>query len=313
MKRICPFCKSELHKNDIHFCSKCGSLLPENLQLKDYSPKSVYEIRPKVGVGLSVKESVKKTLPRIFTFANLKIFLTLVVILTGLAVCFYYLTRSAFPKKVEEEQVKQTSEGVKTQPKKTDDKNTVYLETSIKNGLLVDKKASEFVPYDVDLYANFNGVDLIEQYFGFLGIGFSSFVQDTAKDLGTNYSFFAKNMEGVNSMVFIFFPTNSDLKIKDYAGWKIQKRENALIVSENQTLMTEVLSSKDGLIKSLGLNPNFVSIKSTIPVEGKAFLVTFNDTGKETLNLLLAKTSSKELKSIIEAYKKLNSNYLIVK
>lgn len=313
MKRICPFCKLELHKNDIYFCSKCGSLLPENLQLKDYSLKNVHEIKPKVGVGLSVKESVKKTLPRIFTFANLKIFLTLIVILAGLVVCFYYLTRSAFPKKVEEEKVKQTSEGVKTQPKKTDDKNTVYLETSIKKGLLVDKKASEFVPYDVDLYANFNGVDLIEQYFGFLGIGFSSFVQDNTKDLGTNYSFFAKNMEGVNSVVFIFFPTNSDLKIKDYAGWKIQKKENALVVSENQTLMTEVLSSKDGLIKSLGLNPNFVSIKSSIPVEGKAFLVTFNDTGKETLNLLLAKTSSKELKSIIEAYKKLNSNYLIVK
>ncbi len=313
MKRICPFCKLELHRNDIYFCSKCGSVLPENLQLKDYSPRNVYEIKPKVGVGSAVKKSVEQTIPKILTVANLKIFLVLSVVLAGLTVCFYYLTMPVFPKKVEEGPVKQTSQGVNTQTKKTDNKNTVYLETSIVNGPFVDKKAAEFVPYDVDLYANFNGVDLVASYFGFLGIGFSSFVIDNAKDLGTSYSFFAKNTEGVNSMVFIFFPTNPDLKIKDYAGWKIQKIEDALVVSESQILMSEVASSKDGLTKSLGLNPNFASIKPSIPVEGKAFLMTLNSTGKETLNLLLAKTSSKELKSIIGAFRKLGSNYLIVK
>lgn len=305
MKRICPFCKLELYKNDIYFCSKCGSLLPENLQLKDYSPKNVYGIKSKIGVGPSIKSSVEKTLP--------KLFLTLVVVVAGLMVCFYYLTKSVFPKKVGEEQVKQVSQGVNTQTKKADDKNTVYLENSIKSGPFIEKRATEFVPYDVDLYANFNSADLVEQYFGFLGIGFSSFVKDNAKDIGTNYSFFAKNIEGVNNIVFVFFPTNPDLKIKDYAGWKIQKIQDALVVSENQTLMTEVTSSRDGLTKSLSFNPNFVSIKPSIPVEGKAFLVTFNSMGKETLNLLLARTSSNELKSIIEAFRKLNSNYLIVK
>jgi hypothetical protein len=287
--------------------------LPENLQLKDYSPRNVVEIKPKAGNNLPVKESIKRNFPKIFTVANLKIFLALVMIIAGLSVCFYYLTKSAFPKKVEKPVVKQTSQTAETQSKKSEDKNAVSVETSIKEGPLGVKESIGLVPYDVDLYANFNSPDLIDQYFGFLGIGFSTFIKDNVQDLGTNYSFFAKNMDGINTLVFIFFPTNPDLTIKEYAGWKIKKVDNFLVVSENQTLMTEVSSSDEGLTKSLILNPAYASLKTVVPVEGKAFLVTFNNAGKDTLNILLAKTASEELKSIIEAFKKLNSNYLIVK
>jgi hypothetical protein len=287
--------------------------LPEKIRLKDFSVRSTRQVKPKSGVGPSIKESVRKNIPKLITVSNLKILFLSILVLAGLVVCFYYLTRSAFPNKIEKEQVKETSQVVVTQDKKPDNKNTVYLATSVINGPLEGKASIDFVPYDADLYANFNSVDLAGKYFGFLGIGFVSFVEDNSKDLGPSYCFFSKNIEGVNNMVFIFFPTNQDMKLKDYAGWKAQKVREALVFSENQNLLTDVVSSKDGLIKNLSLNPVFASIRTSVPLEGKAFLMVLNGKGSETLDYILARTTSEDLKSIIEAYKKLDSNYLIVK
>lgn len=313
MKRTCPFCKSELHKNDIYFCSGCGSLLPSELQLKDFFQKNAHVVKHKTNSNHEAKEVVKKPQPKIITPTHLKFFLILIVVLVGILVCFYFLTQSVFSRKWENEQLKQSSQSISEVNNRTDDKNSVTLENSIIPGPIIVNNAAEFVPYDVDLYGNFNSIELVENYFGYLGIGFSSFIADNSEYISSNYSFFGKNFEGINNLVFIFFPTKQDISIKDYAGWKIQKVSGALVVSENQFLINEVESSKKGLTKSLGLNSNFITMKKNIPVEGKAFLMTFNNTGGEILDSILAKTSSNELKLIVESFKKLDSNYLIVK
>jgi len=312
MKRTCPFCKSDLTKSNIYFCSHCGSALPDNAQLKDYLSKDI----GKTDLPDELKKQVKKRQKnpiKLPSLSDIKIVFTGLLVVLGLAVCLYYLVVFIMSEKSERLPVNQPLSNLETTKKTASDKNSLVLDVSLVNGPIAQKNSTDYIIYDADLYGDFNGLQNFEDYFGQLNSGYSLFVKENLGNLSPHFSVFSKSDGDKFNWGFIFFTLDEEMEMKGYGNLVISKIGEAIAMTDSKTVMEEVKSAKEGISKNLSLNPSFVSIRNKIPLEGKVFIMTLNPNGLAALDFILAKTTSNELKSIIEAFKGLNSNYLVVK
>jgi hypothetical protein len=316
MKRICPFCKSVLHKNSSFFCSSCGNVLPDELQLKKVSLRNVREMNEAESRLVSLSKSFKGIGKNIFDMVDTKILAIGISLGILIAVCFYLLVRFTLPTftnldidKITNGDEKEESIVVST----TKPSNIISLETGIKSGIFGQNKVTEFVPYDVDLYMEFNDFSTFEPYFNFLGGELFTLSESIKDKVNPFYSAFLVTRDGNKYWTFIIFPLEGDLNAGSYSGLTTDNIENFTVISTNEVVIEEVKATKLGTQKSLALNPSFVLIKNTLPVEGKILITTFNDSGKLELENILAKTTSDDIKLIINKFKELKSNFIVIK
>lgn len=316
MKRICPFCKSVLHKNSSFFCLSCGNVLPDELQLKEVSLRNVREMGEVESKLVSLSKSFKNIGKNIFDMVDTKILAIGVSIGILITVCFYLLVRFTLPTftnldidKVIDDNKKDESIVVS----QTKPSNIINLEISLTSGILGQNKVTEYVPYDVDLYMEFTDFNSFEPYFNFMGGELFTLSESTKDKVKSFYSAFVLTRDGNKHWTFIVFPLEEDLNAGSYSGLTTEKIGNSIVVSTNEVVIEEVKSAKSGTQKSLALNSSYVLTKNSLPVEGKVFIMFFNNNGKSELENILAKTTSDELKLIINKFKELNSNYIVIK
>jgi len=281
--------------------------------------KEVREIGSSEGKSQYLSKSIHSIFKHIIDEVNPRMILIGVGIGILITVGFYLVARFTIPSitglnkilKMEFEEVTQSSES-KVEEKKVVS-NIVELNVSLKTGLFNQKRVIEYVPYDVDLYLEFNGFDSFEPYFNFMGGEVFTLSENIKDKVNPFFSAFLATRDGKQYWTFIMFPTKLDLNPGTYKDFYSEIVGEALVISTNQIVLTDIKSAKAGTMKSLALNSSYVSTRNTIPVEGKMLLFTFSDGGKNAANDLLVKTTSEELKLIIEAFKILDSNYMVVK
>jgi len=312
VKRTCPVCKSELNLNDIFFCSSCGNVLPDNLQLKKLSMRNVKEVEAPDAKVVVVVKSIKKVSKSLVDKSNLRNVSVVAGIFILLCAALYLAVRLTFPNVSKLTKNIEIIKPKVTQPKGTSKtyKNTLVMDLTLKNGSLGQKGVYDYVPFDVDFYSEFNGFESLKTYFGFVSKDLVTLV-DNLSDKSPFYAVFSMSKNKIRGWVLLIFSTNT-VNNEDYKSLAVRKIGGALVISDNAQLVDEVKASKDGSAKSLALNPFFISMRFLLPTEGKAFIFTPIEGSKAVLQELLGKTSSDELKSIIETFKSNGSNYLVI-
>ncbi|MFZ2664020.1 MAG: TFIIB-type zinc ribbon-containing protein [Patescibacteria group bacterium] len=317
MKRICPFCKSVLHGNNVCFCTSCGNVLPDNIQLKDISSRNVREMNDVESHSLNLSKFFKNALKNISSNLDTRILLTGIGIGILVTICFYLLVRFTLPSftglNANEtiEEVEKKDKSLVSSPNTPN--NILNLSTSLKSGIFGQGGVANYVPHDVDLYMEFNDFSSFEPFFNFLGGEIFTLYENIKENVRPFYCAFLATRDGKEYWSFIFFPLKEDINVGSYSGLVTKKVGSALVVSENDLMIEEVESSKSGTQKSLSLDPSYVLVKNNLPVEGKVFVIALNDANKLKVVNILAKTTSEELKLVITSFKELNSNFMVVK
>ncbi len=315
MKRICPFCKSVLHKNSSFFCTSCGNVLPDELQLKEMSLKNVREVGEEESKLAFFSKHFKNFSKNALSIVNTKILVFGVSLGIVISVCFYLFVKFTLPTftnlNIEEIVNNGNKEGVIVSPTKPT--NVVSLESSIKSGIFGQSKVSEYVPHDIDLYMEFTDFNSFEPYFNFMGGEIFTLSENIKDKVKPFYSVFELTRDGNKYWGFIFFPLKEDLDVGNYSSLTAEKIGTSITVSTNKLVLEEVKNAKLGTQKSLALNSAYVLTKNNLPVEGKVFIMSFNDNGKLEIGNILAKTTSNELKLVINKFKELNSSYIVNK
>ncbi len=317
MKRICPFCKSNLHSNSVYFCAYCGNLLPGTLQLKDISFKKSERVIIKKSKRVSKIQDI--LLKKISKYATPKHFLMGILFLILVGLGFFLLVKisnSNVSKMLKDGQIVETTENVSSVVVSKEnmpvEKNIVKINIDAKSGLFGQRNIYEYVPYDVDFYAEFNDSNTLASYFSFMGGEFFTLTEKLDGNIDSSYSAFFIEKEGRRGWVFIVFPLDETLDYGMYNGLVVSSVDKALVISLHARLINEVVTSKSGVTKNLSLNPAFITLKSSIPVEGKAFILSLTEGGNTVLGELSRSTSSDDLKDIVNNFKKDKFNYLVV-
>lgn len=320
MKRICPFCKSHMQTNSVYFCTSCGNVLPESLQLRNLSfRKSITLVfGKKKKERKSSKELISKVLKDIPTLYLLLGVLSFLLIIIGFVFLVRY-SNSRISEMVENRSNVVTQESTPNKVLKPssdsnlkDEKSKGSSETNlnIKIGDFGQNDIYDYVPYDADFYVEVNDTSTLSSYFGFMGGEFFTLVEGIKNNLNQSYAaFFIDN--GVHrDWVIIVFPVDKDIDLSSYSKLNVKLVDKALVISNEPGLVTEVSNSKSGIAKSLSLNPLFINMKSDIPKKGKLLLLSLTDEGKSVVTDIVRDTSSDELKSIVKEFESTKSNYL---
>jgi len=323
MKRVCPFCKSDMHANSVYFCVSCGNVLPEGLQLKNLSFKKSEKINLSKSTSTGKKSKVafrKKSGIVDLKFVSMGI---LFVVLVGVG--FYSLVKLSdlnISKIANNTQDNNSNisdpsdfmpkENLSTQVELPAEKGVAKMDIKTKSGPFGQKDIYEFIPYDADFYAEFNDPETLEPYFSFMGGDFFTLTENLKGKVENSYSVFFMEKEAKRGWVFVVFPLEEGLSLGVYKDLVIREVEGALIISLQSRLVDEVGTSKAGITKSLSLNPVFITLKPNIPAEGKGLLVSLTENGSRVAGDLMESTSSAELKLIVEAFNKAGSRYLVI-
>ena len=263
---------------------------------------------------VSLSKSFNSVGKKIFGMVDMKMLAMGISIGVLITICFYLLVRYTLPTFTNldiDMDNDNKEESIIVAPTKPS--NIVTLDINLTPGIFGQYKVTEYVPYDVDLYMEFNDFNSFEPYFNFLGGEILTLSESIKGKVQPFYSAFLVTRDGNKYWTFVFFPTDVDLNVGSYTGLTSEKIGNAVVLSTNEIMIDEINAVKAGNQKSLALNSAFVLIKNNLPVEGKAFITTFNDSGKTEIENMLAKTTSDDIKLIIEKYKELNSNYIVIK
>jgi len=276
------------------------------------SMKNVKEVEAADAKVVMVAKSIKKVSRNLVDKSNLRNILMGAGVFILICVGLYLAVRLTTPNISKLTKNIEVPKPKVTQPKETSKtyKNAIVMDVTLKSGPLGQKGVYDYVPFDVDFYAEFNGFESLKSYFGFVSKDLVT-LADSLSAKSSFYAAFSMSRNKIRGWVFIIFSSDA-IKNEDYTSLAIQKIGGTLIVSDDAQLVDEVKSSKEGLTKSLALNPFFISMRSLLPLEGKAFIFTPIEGGKAALKELLGKTSSDELKSIVETFKSNGSNYLVI-
>ncbi len=315
MKRICPFCKSELSTNDVYFCTSCGSVLPDSLQIK-YVFKNIKKATVKKKNPVINAEVLKNSLEgftEIFSLKSVIIGIVLGLVLGFGLFIFSRLTNSNISSTATKLNVKDSKSNVVVPNEEAKIKTeSIEMDLDLKLGPFGQKKVHEYIPYDADLYMEFNDSSTLEPYFGFLGGEFFTLTENIKGKIDPFYVAFSMTRGIKRGWVIITFITDENVNLGTYKTMTTERIDNLLLISSEPVLIDEIRLAKAGISKSLALHPILISIKPTISAEGKIFILKNTKDGDRVIDELMEKTYSSELKSVIEKFRDLETNHLVI-
>ena len=309
-----------MQTNSVYFCTSCGNVLPESLQLRNLSfRKSITLVfGKKKKERKSSKELISKVLKDIPTLYLLLGVLSFLLIIIGFVFLVRY-SNSRISEMVENRSNVVTQESTPNKVLKPssdsnlkDEKSKGSSETNlnIKIGDFGQNDIYDYVPYDADFYVEVNDTSTLSSYFGFIGGEFFTLIEGIKNNLSQSYGAFFVDNGAYRDWAIILFPVDKNIDLSSYSKLNVKLVDKALVISNEPGLVTEVINSKSGVAKSLSLNPLFINMKSDIPKNGKLLLLSLTDGGKSVVTDIVRDTSSDELKSIVKEFESTKSNYL---
>ncbi|MFC1700036.1 hypothetical protein ACFLZ4_00120 [Patescibacteria group bacterium] len=299
MVRTCPSCKSKLDASSSYFCSFCGQKLPEELKS---SPKSVRNTR--------VFLSKKKPSDIISVFTDFRFKKTLIGLgLVFIAVFAAFVFFKNFRSSDEDKTTQQLSSG----KGKISYKNTKEGDLDMITANFNQYDARNYTPYDVDFYFEFSDFSKFSDYFGFLGSNYFTLSENLSGKVSSFFSVFVSIGEEGYIWNFIFFPAEGYGGVSgEYEDLYIESVEGAIVVSTSESVINSVRSAKTGISKNLSLHPSYVSIKNNLPPEGKVFMISLTDKGKNYVLGLKNSDVPTKFSNLIQSLEDIRSNYLVI-
>lgn len=329
MKRICPFCKSELTASSYHFCEYCGSELPEELYPK---PKEV--VLDKVnftrseGVKVSDKSLKKDTgLNNISRGISVRSVVGGVLLGMSISTIIFLFTQTGSsklfskkltikkPKIVNVEQPVHKSDNAEpeTFPEDKNNESTQSLSLGLQSGSFGQNNVYNYIPYDFSLYVEISDPKTFDPYFSFLGGEFFTLAESLKDKINSPYSAFYMKKGLSSGWVVIAFPTDNSLEFPGNKDITVAKEEGALLISYEPELIDQVKLAKSEIEKNMSIHPSFVSIKNILPKEGQVFLLKKQEDGDIVIDETIRETLSEEFKSILTSFKESGDSYLVIK
>lgn len=272
MKRICPNCNQLIKDDDLYFCSSCGHKLGEGLVKRDHPFKlKVLKFNPEKTKGEKKSFNIKdvhlsKKLLVAFSF----------VLLAGLfsvAVILFTMSKAKKASKESQAPPEEATQGV-VYP------NSLDLDLPQSNIDLVDEDYTKYIPYGNYFYifgsdalgfhksffANTGGESILTDLEGFIE---GKFILIGGKEEGTWH---------LTSVLFLKDDESADETFVDVVkeGWYIQKLGDALVMSQKEEMLTEVMESWEGISKNISHHPKFRIENTEVPKEGQLLYVNLD-------------------------------------
>lgn len=327
MKRICPFCKSELTVSSHHFCEYCGNTLPDDIHLEVEKPqleiveKDVFLDDRGVKISNADKEPPSKFQTGISIRSAVAGIVLGISISTMLFLIFQTGILTDFQKKkiiVPKLVVSKTYPAVQNQDKPAAQNTEVkknYLEMglNLKSGNFGQSDIHTFVPYETPFYIEFNDSGTLDPYFSFLGGEFFTLAESLKGEIQPFYGAFYMKRGLSTGWVLLTFPINDSIEVGSFKEISTDTVDGVLVISSEPVFIDEVRLARSEITKNLALHPTLISIKSIMPKEGQIFLLKNSKDGDIVVDEVIRKTLSEEFKSILENFKKGEESYLVIK
>jgi len=327
MKRICPFCKSELTASSHYFCEYCGSELPEELYLK---PEEVVSDKAFSPNSQGVKISEKHTKTKGDTAVNkisreisirsvvggvlIGISISTIILLAIQTDFLKVLSNGAAIKKPQATNVEKPYNTEPVNLSETETKeNYRDLGLDLQSGIFGQRDVYSYVPYDFSLYIEFSDPETLDPYFSFLGGEFFTLAESLKGKMYPSYSAFYMKKGLLSGWVLLVFPKDTSFEFSGNNDINVDKEGDALLISYEPELIDQAKLAKSEIEKNMLTHPSFVSIKNILPKEGQVFLLKKQGDGDIVLDETIRNTLSEEFKSILNSFKESGDSYLVIK
>lgn len=283
MERICPKCSNKLQPTDNYFCSNCGEKLPEelifvsnNVRVKKYVPTE--KSPDKELNGYKKTNRINKNL----------IFVFLLLIIIGGSLTF--ILKSGIVKLI----LSETSVGVKLENNvskiiDSDSKEgaQISLNLSLPTLSFGKKEFPNHIPSSVSFY--FEGTSLTDVLKLSLFDPDNEELRNAAKlVLEPEFSGFLYKDEEDIMWGFLFTPKDSRIAeelLADKLGdkWEIAFISDYIVVANDLRVFDQVKSVDANLIPSLSKNPEFLTLRKHLALEGQFQLCFLNEDARDDI------------------------------
>lgn len=301
MTRICPNCKSNLDASNSYFCSFCGWKLPDELRTSPRFIRNTKRYIPRKKASSLVNVLTD------FRFKKAVIGLSLV----GLAVfiAFIIFDNFDFLRGERTPSLKQSDE----REKKVLYKNTVQSSLEMTTESFNQFGSVTYVPDDASFYFEFSDISMFSKLFSFLNPSYLSLVRSFEDKVSPFFTAFISKQNDTYIWSFVFFPAEGYGGISgEYEDLYIEKVEGVVVITPSEEIITKVKFARTGISKSLSLNSNYISIKSSLPPEGKVFMLSLTGEGNNYVLGLKNSNISREFLEIVQGFEDSGSNYLVI-
>lgn len=329
MKRICPFCKSELTASSHHFCEYCGNELPEELYLKPEEPVSGKTPSPySEGVKISEKP-VKKdtTLNKVSRGISIRSVVGGILMGMSISTMIFLILQTDFLKTLSNKANVKTPDTVKVQKSNENSEvtkpdnssetivkdNSQSLGLNLQSGIFGQNDVYSYIPYDFSLYVEISDPETFDPYFSFLGGEFFTLAESLKGKIESSYSAFYMKKGLSSGWVLIAFPSDNSLEFSGYKDITVDIEDNVLLISYEPELIDQVKLAKSEIEKNMSVHPSFVSVRNIISKEGQVFLLKKPGDGDIVLDEIIRNTLSEEFKSILTIFRESEDSYMVIK
>lgn len=327
MKRICPFCKSELTVSSYHFCEYCGNVLPDNLHLEVEKPQLevTEKDKPLNDSGIKISSAHKKPPLKIHTGINIKSVVAGIVLGISISTMLFLVFEVDILKDFQRKKIVMPKLVVpKTAPVAQNQnipaventevkKNYLEMGLNLKSGDFGQNDIHTFVPYETPFYIEFNDSDTLDPYFSFLGGEFFTLAESLKGKIQPFYGAFYMKRGLSTGWVLLTFPLDDSIEVGSFKEISTDTVDGVLVISPDPVFIDEVRLARSEITKNLALHPTLISIKSILPKEGQIFMLKTSEDGDIVVDEVIRKTLSDEFKSILENFKKGEESYLVIK
>ena len=327
MKRICPFCKSELTDSSQYFCEYCGNILPDNLYLEFEKPQ--LDVTEK-GVslnesGVKISEADKKPCSKSPNGISIKSVVAGVVLGISISTMLFLIFQTGILKDFQKKKivipklvVSKTAPTAQNQNKPVTTNNDIkkdYLEMglNLKSGNFGQNDIHTFVPYETPFYIEFNDSSTLDPYFSFLGGEFFTLAESLKGKIQPFYGAFYMKRGLSTGWVLLTFPLDDSIEVGNYKDISTDIVDGVLVISPDPVFIDEVKLARSEVTKNLSLHPVLISTKPVMPKEGQIFMLKTSEDGDIVVEDIFRKTLSSEFKSVLDNFKKGEESYLVIK
>jgi hypothetical protein len=308
--------------SSVYFCEHCGSVLPEDVRLDARNHRNVKKIKSKKKKDKNF-ETLKNLLNEFSSSISMRSVVLGVILGIFISIQFYLFfktelwsgisrtVKGAFPN---QEISSQTPNAVSQKnPIVEEKKYDMETELEIISGPFGQYNVTKYVPYEASFYLEFNDVQTLGSYFGFLGGEFFTLVENIRDDIEPFYAAFEMKKGVKNGWVVLVFPNKESLNLGNYDEILVDTVDDALVISSEPILIDEVKLAKSEVTKNLSMHPSLISMKPFLPDSGKIFLFKVRKDGDGAVEDLRRITTSEDFKFIIEEYINSREPFLVIK
>lgn len=326
MKRICPFCKSELTVSSRHFCEYCGNTLPDNLHLEVEKPQleGIGKETPPDASGVKISNTDKKPLSKSQNGISIRSAVAGVVLGISISTMLFLVFQTSILKDFQKKKivipkliVSKTAPVVQNQNKPVEDneakKNYLEMGLSLKSGNFGQNDIHTFVPYETPFYIEFNDSSTLDPYFSFLGGEFFTLAESLKGKIQPFYVAFYMKRGISTGWVLLTFPEGDSFEVGSFKDISTDVVDGVLVISPDPVFIDEVRLARSEITKNLSMHPLLISTKSSMPKEGQIFMLKTSKDGDTVIEDLFRKTLSSEFKSVLDNFKKGEESYLVIK